>query len=317
MPKNDDAPDVEGIQPEDSLAQAAYRVLRHQFRRLREEEPGTRGRRAGTPSRHAGGHPPAARRRCGRSTPCCLERATERFLNEFRWLGNALGQVRDLDVYLRLLSDPAGVSEEAAAGLAEYRGEIQQQRNQACTRMLLRAEQRPLPTVVGCLRAIPVRGPPSRGRRTLRGGGRPGALSAALRRARRLGGRLDATSSETALHRLRIRCKRLRYLCEFFSSVYGEPADELAQAATVIQDSPGRSSRRRRWSDPPRQLRREAYQPRPTEVRRLPALRRANGLALRPRRGGLGRLHPGVETLDRPQTFRPLKVEMKQRAKRA
>ncbi len=136
MPKNDDAPDAEGIQPEDSLAQAAYRVLRHQFRRLREEEPGTPRATRRNPFTTCG-WPTRRLRAALRAFNAVLpERATERFLNEFRWLGNALGQVRDLDVYLRLLSDPAGLSEEAAAGLAEYRGEIQQQRNQARTRML-------------------------------------------------------------------------------------------------------------------------------------------------------------------------------------
>jgi CHAD domain-containing protein len=43
-------------------------------------------------------------------------------------------------------------------------------------------------------------------------------------------------SSDKKLHKLRIRCKRLRYACEFFRDLYGEPAQDFRKRVKELQD---------------------------------------------------------------------------------
>ncbi len=99
--------------------------------------------------------------------------------------------------------------------------------------------------------------------------------------------------------------------------MYGEPADELAQAATVIQDCLGDHH------DAVVGLTRLASfgekltshgRPRSAAYRHFGELMAWHSARVA---AALAAFTPAWKHFDRPQTFRPLKVEMKQRAKRA
>ena len=227
------------LRPEDSLAEAAFRVFRRQFTRLRYHEPGTR---RGEDIEHLHDMRVAVRRlraalRLFREV--LPPRETARYAREFRWLGTALGRVRDLDVYLRLLDSAANQSDDVAVAFAEYRTVIQAQRDQAQTRLSRTLASTRYQRLLASFERVLTEGPhlpadSSAAAPVLLVGEE--LLLPALRSFRRLGRRVDGDSSETTLHRLRIRGKRLRYACEFLVDLYGEPAAELARRVTALQD---------------------------------------------------------------------------------
>lgn len=45
--------------------------------------------------------------------------------------------------------------------------------------------------------------------------------------------------TSTELHELRIRCKRLRYACEFVQDIYGDQLDAMIKTTTALQDALG------------------------------------------------------------------------------
>jgi triphosphatase len=123
------------LRPEDTVAEAAFRIFRRQIARLRWHEQGTR---QGVAIEHLHDMRVAVRRLRAalRLFPEVLPpRVASHWTREFRWLGAALGRVRDLDVYLRLLDSAEGLSDELAASFVEYRRVIQAQRDQAQARL--------------------------------------------------------------------------------------------------------------------------------------------------------------------------------------
>ena len=101
----------------------------------------------------------------------------------------------------------------------------------------------------------------------------------------RRGREITSASSDESLHALRIRCKRLRYLLEFFRPTYGEllkaETTRLKELQDVLGEFPGRV-RRRSVASP---LRR-----RPTRAQRQPGPAHRSGPA--DRRPG----QPGCDT---------------------
>jgi triphosphatase len=222
------------LRPEDTAAEAAFRIFGRQFARLRWHEPGTR---RGEEIEHLHDMRVAVRRLRAalRLFPDALAaRATRHYAREFRWLGDALGRVRDLDVYLRLLDSAEGLSDELAVSFAEYRKEIQRQRDQAQARLARTLDSARYQRLLASFAQVLATGPHLPAAPVLAVGEE--LLFPALRSFRRLGRRIDADSSESVLHRLRIRGKRLRYACEFLADLYGEPAQELARRVTALQD---------------------------------------------------------------------------------
>jgi CHAD domain-containing protein len=68
----------------------------------------------------------------------------------------------------------------------------------------------------------------------------PELVRRSLRKALRYGRRLKASSPHMDLHALRRRCRRLRYLGEFFHALYGRPLRKLVRRAEACQDALGR-----------------------------------------------------------------------------
>ena len=146
---------------------------------------------------------------------------------ELAWIGAHTGSVRDLDVFLAMLSQQIarlGAGEAIATLLAD---EVSRRRTQAHAalaealasrrfRSLLRALERlassPNPPSIRGARGTPIRI------------GAPRLIRKAQQRVLALGRTLTIDSPAADLHRLRILCKRLRYTCEFFREAFRGPS---------------------------------------------------------------------------------------------
>ena len=155
--------------------------------------------------------------------------AAARFRREFKWLGALTGTVRDLDVYLLKMDDyhatlPAGCAEDLAP-LSEW---LRRQRGAERRRLLTALRSKRYSKLVDDWRAfldgdIAGDSPPADARRSV-----VDVACAHIWRAYRLvhhnGRNIDAGASAEGLHELRIDCKKLRYLLEFFYDLYDEDA---------------------------------------------------------------------------------------------
>ena len=149
----------------------------------------------------------------------------EQLKAEARWLADALGPARDLDVFLGELLPPVERYRGPQAGQAELRACAERHRAEAYDRA--RAAVRD-PRYTGFLLRLGA-WIESRGWRQaapdLTALGAPvqdfaaELLQRRRRKARKLGKRLPERSVAER-HELRIACKKLRYACEFFQSVY-------------------------------------------------------------------------------------------------
>jgi len=160
---------------------------------------------------------------------------------EFRWLACALGNVRDLDVYLLdFEAYTAAISPREASHLSAYRAELAGQRDAARENLLRALRSKRYERLTSRFRGFLARGPSAA---ALRSGDTPTIRESArklvrrrLRRVLRDGGRIGRDSPPEALHDLRIRCKRLRYAYEFFQPVYGKRLAKPIRAVKKLQD---------------------------------------------------------------------------------
>lgn len=172
-------------------------------------------------------------------------RDVERFRRGFSWLGKITGPTRDLDVYLlkipgyrdSLPSDIQSHLDPLAAFLAG-----RQRREQGRLAEAL-ASERYRRLIATWRRFL---GAPVPGRSTLPNARRP-VLEVASERIRHVyrrclkrGSAIHPGTPAKALHRLRIDCKRLRYLMEFFRGLY-EPREigRLIKDLKKLQDCLG------------------------------------------------------------------------------
>jgi CHAD domain-containing protein len=68
----------------------------------------------------------------------------------------------------------------------------------------------------------------------------PELIAEQLRRVRKAGRRVRPSSPAAAYHRLRRRCKQLRYALEFFADVYPDAGRPLVRRLIAVQDILGR-----------------------------------------------------------------------------
>lgn len=159
----------------------------------------------------------------------------EHFRREFAWLGSITGPTRDLDVYLLKIPEyeallPSALRADLAplAALLRQRQKAQQAR---LAEELVSVRYRAL--IHFWTRFLNVRSP---AHTSLANARRPIAAVATERIARRwkrvirLGAGIGARTPAETLHRLRIECKKLRYLLEFFHSLY-----ESGDLAAVVR----------------------------------------------------------------------------------
>jgi CHAD domain-containing protein len=145
-----------------------------------------------------------------------------RFRPEFKWLGDLTTPTRDLDVYLLAYPDMAARLIAATADeLQPFRAHLERSRA-AAHRQLARGLRsarfarlsRDWPDAVAGAAARPGAARLSAARLAA------GRIGRAHRRVLRDGRAITPASPPESLHELRKRCKELRYLLEFFGSLY-------------------------------------------------------------------------------------------------
>jgi CHAD domain-containing protein len=165
-------------------------------------------------------------------------RTVGRFRREFRWLGQLTGPARDYDVYLLDFEDlrsqlPQGLGEH----LEPLRALLTERRADAYEELRVSLRARPGSRLLsdwGQFVSAPV---PKQS--SLANACRPigdvasGEIWRAYKRASRQGDAIGEDGPAAELHELRKRCKALRYLLEFFRSLY--PADDVGRVVAELK----------------------------------------------------------------------------------
>ena len=169
----------------------------------------------------------------------------DRYKTEFAWLGQITTPSRDLDVYLLTFDkyrDSLPVSMQAdIEPLRDFLIRHQKLENRALVKAMDSARYRRIITNWRSFLEQPVNE-----RSTLKNAGRP-VLDVACERIWRMyrvaikeGNAINAESPAEALHELRKTCKKLRYLMEFFQSLFpSSDIKELIRILKSLQDNLG------------------------------------------------------------------------------
>ncbi|MEN8131348.1 MAG: CHAD domain-containing protein [Pseudomonadota bacterium] len=173
------------------------------------------------------------------------ENVLNRFKTEFAWIGQITGPTRDMDVYLLSFDDyrdslPAAVRADLDP-LRSFLQAHQRIEQRALAKALMSSRYQRLLKSWRTFLAAPV---PKRSR--LPNANRPIARVARertwrlYRRALKEGKAIKPETPAVALHDLRKTCKKLRYLMEFFQSLY-PPSDikALIKVLKILQDNLG------------------------------------------------------------------------------
>jgi CHAD domain-containing protein len=156
---------------------------------------------------------------------------------ELRWIGRQLGEVRDLDVQLEAMTKTGRSLEAPSEAVDALLTAVSRQRDQARRRMLeALVSKRFEALVLRIARTLREQVAVDAGSGPTIGDLAPAMLAARYRRFRRGARRLTPKSTPAALHETRRRARRLRFTTEFVADVYGEPAEELIEAVTELQD---------------------------------------------------------------------------------
>lgn len=166
----------------------------------------------------------------------------ERFGGEMRWLGELTRRARDLDVHLEDLEKSG--TRAAATQVEDLRpvlNWIQLQRDAAYSELkagLRSVRYRSFAREWASFLEKPWR--------TASASGSVGVVASArilrlCRKVAKQGSRMTGKEDSRQYHRLRIRCKKLRYLLELFRDLYPpEPVKKLVKALKEVQDCLGR-----------------------------------------------------------------------------
>ena len=225
----------------DRLVDVAWKVVARQFTRLEWNEPGAR---LGADPEYVHDMRVASRRlRMALEVfaTAIPQETRERFPEDLREVGRALGRVRDLDVGLELV---AGMMEEAGEeereALEVFADDLSIRRARRRAELVEALDSERYREFAAAARAWIEAGPPSPG--SVPAGGGPAfyagarlvdeaehAAVAAYREA-------DRDMAPEAVHALRLAAKRLRYALEFLAPVIGGGAKEQAKRIVRLQD---------------------------------------------------------------------------------
>jgi len=226
------------VGPAPSVGELAFAMLRRHFGTFLDTEPGTRlgeDPEALHDMRVATRRIRAAIKLFEDVLPVRVVRARD----ELRWVADALGAVRDLDVQLEQLEEWIDEADEGdREPLAALRGILASERDEA-RRIMLEvldsARYRRLVTgFAELLRRGPLRtSPASRVPAVVVA---PNLVPARYRKVRKAARRLGDDPAPEDFHRLRIRAKRLRYALEFLSEPYGNATEPMIKRLVKLQD---------------------------------------------------------------------------------
>jgi CHAD domain-containing protein len=158
---------------------------------------------------------------------------------ELRWIASRLGEVRDLDIQLSWIASwSQGATADDLASLGLLSSALEKRRELARKGMLRALDSRRYAHLVTRLTHTLRSGPPRRSQpsRTPALAAFPGLIEQRFGRVVKAGRNLQADSPPEAFHRLRIRCKRLRYAVENARDLYGGPAADYIKVLVRLQD---------------------------------------------------------------------------------
>ncbi len=167
-----------------------------------------------------------------------------RFRDGFKWLGRTTGPARDMDVYVeRYDSYEASLPADSREALKPFLDFLLANQREAQEILSRQLESKRVKTLLADWRVFLKSTRRKKGRR--RGAAPVRDLADAriwrvYRKIVRRGRRIGDDSPAAMLHDLRIRCKKLRYLMEFFRSLY--PKKKIAariSALKALQDNLG------------------------------------------------------------------------------
>lgn len=157
---------------------------------------------------------------------------------ELGWIGQILGAVRDLDVFIQNLQAQARRLAEAGGIATLLAEELERQREPARQALCAALASRRFAHLMSRLEAVAASPAPHRPR------GRhnvpvvevaPILIRRAQKRVLKLGRTVGLDSPAADLHRLRILFKRLRYTCEFFREAFVDPTSGKDLLADYVQ----------------------------------------------------------------------------------
>jgi CHAD domain-containing protein len=225
------------ISDDSTIGDVAYAVLRKQLGLLLAHESGTR---MGDDPEELHDMRVATRRlRAALNLfASVLPQRARHVRDELRWLAQALGEVRDLDVQLEELVEwrkEAGDQQEA---LTPLHAVLERHRRDARQRMLAVLDSDRYRKLVRSFTGMVTRGPGAEIEASQAPvlDAAPALVKKRYRRVRTLGDTITAESPPEEYHELRKQGKRLRYALEFFGDIYGKPAKELVASLTNLQD---------------------------------------------------------------------------------
>lgn len=169
---------------------------------------------------------------------------TGRLREELKWLGEVLGKVRDLDVQLERFTDMSvgdnGAHPDEHDALHEL-GRLLLEERAAAREELLEAFESPrwerlAEEMQAVARSEPATGGPATVAAVL---AVPPLVLSRHRAAARAASRACRTGRAADFHRLRIRCKRLRYCLEFTTDLYSGHTNRFIRRLTRLQDALG------------------------------------------------------------------------------
>jgi CHAD domain-containing protein len=157
---------------------------------------------------------------------------------ELNWVGQLLGAVRDLDVFILNLREQAqrlGEAGTIAEVLAEELGRRRGPEHEVLDAALASRRFRDLMRRLEALASSPLPRRP-RGTQGIHvAEAAPALIRKAQKRVLRLGRTIGPDTPAADLHRLRILFKRLRYACEFFREAFADPVSGEDLLADYIQ----------------------------------------------------------------------------------
>jgi CHAD domain-containing protein len=226
------------VSPGSSVGELAYAVLRRNLTSMLVHEPGTR---LGEDPEELHDMRVATRRlRAGMSLfENALPVRARHLRDELGWLGRELGAVRDLDVQLERITEwtkevPPD-DRSALDGLARL---LEKERGDARAQFLSSVESARYERLVSGLSTVFRQGPSRRSAaaRAPAAAVVPDLVSARQRAAAKAARRARRSGRPDDFHRLRIRCKRLRYALEFVSDIYPGATQKMVRRVTRLQD---------------------------------------------------------------------------------
>src|SRR5579885_2403749 len=210
-------------------------------------------------------------------------------------LGRAIGAVRDLDVLaLAVAARGRRLAPELRAGLGPLEQALAARRAAAHDAMLEALDSARGRAVVAALTTFARGAPAARG--VALGALAPALVQPVVRALVRAGRRIDDRSPPEAVHRVRVRAKRLRYALETLRGLGGRRLarvlrrlERLQELLGEYQDAVTQAAWLRRWSEeadapPPRALRPRLATARPPAARARASPRQARARDAAPRR---------------------------------